>query len=115
MLCDEAEAVADCAYFCEQCRNVYLAEPDPSHAPDHARNHLVVTDKGNVATDRIANDGPLRTLYDWPPLRLFVADMLGLPRLHPYGDPLAALMINVDRPGEGLSWGISTRPTSPSP
>jgi alkylated DNA repair dioxygenase AlkB len=100
----EARAVADRAYFCAHRHNVYLTEDDPALPEDHPRNRKVVTDKGNVAMDRIPADGPLRRLYDWAPLRDFVARVQGVPILYPYGDSLAALMINVNRPGETLGW-----------
>ncbi len=104
ILCDEASSVAERAYFCTHRHNVYLQPADSDLPGDHPRNRLVTTDKGNVATDRIPAEGPLHTLYNWAPLRRFIADVLGLRGLHPYGDPLAALMINVNRPGEGLGW-----------
>lgn len=100
----EARAVAGQAYFCEHRHNVYLAEDDPALSEEHPRNRKVLTDKGNVAMDRIPADGPLRRLYDWAPLRDFIAWVQGVPLLYPYGDPLAALMINVNRPGEALGW-----------
>lgn len=100
----EARAVADRAYFCEHRHNVYLTEDDPALPSDHPRNRKVLTNKGNVAMDRIPSDGPLRRLYDWAPLRDFIARAQGVPKLYPYGDPLAALMINVNRPGETLGW-----------
>ncbi|MBT5433081.1 MAG: 2OG-Fe(II) oxygenase [Alphaproteobacteria bacterium] len=100
----EAEAVAHEAWFCLHRHTVYQTPGDPDLPADDARSRLVKSDKGNVAKDRIPADGPLRALFDWTPLRSFLAAVLGLHELHPYGDPLAGLMINVNRTGETLGW-----------
>jgi len=104
LLTDEAEAVQHEAWFCIHRHTVYQTPGNPDLPSDDVRNRLVESDKGNVAKDRIPADGPLRALFDWAPLRFFLAAVLGLPELHPYGDPLAGLMINVNRTGETLGW-----------
>jgi len=103
-LVDEARAVEDAAYFCVHRHMVYQTDGTDTASQGGARARLVTSDKGNVAMDRIPRDGPLRALFDWPLLHQFLASVLGLPELHPYGDPLAGLMINVNRTGEQLGW-----------
>ena len=101
---DEARAVEDKAWFCVHRHTVYQTDGACAVPGDSARARLVTSDKGNVAMDRIPRHGPLRALFDWQPLHRFLAAVLGLPELHPYGDPLAGLMINVNRTGEQLGW-----------
>lgn len=101
---DEARAVEDQAWFCAHRHTVYQTDGKEAAPEGAARTRLVTSDKGNVAMDRIPRDGPLRTLFDWPQLHRFLTAVLGLPELHPYGDPLAGLMINVNRTGEQLGW-----------
>jgi len=103
-LVGEARAVEDAAYFCVHRHTVYQTDGADAAPEGSARTRLVTSDKGNVAMDRIPRDGPLRALFDWAPLHRFLAAVLGLPELHPYGDPLAGLMINVNRTGEQLGW-----------
>ena len=63
-----------------------------------------MSDKGCIAHDRIAADSALRALYDWPPLRAFIAAVLGVDTLHPYTGPFGSLNINVFAPGQQLGW-----------
>ncbi len=101
---DEARTVEDQAWFCVHRHTVYQTDGKEAAPEGAPRTRLVTSDKGNVAMDRIPRDGPLRTLFDWRPLHRFLAAVLGLPELHPYDDPLAGLMINVNRTGEQLGW-----------
>ncbi len=100
----EAEALLSGAYYCAQDHNPYLIADDPDLPAAHPRNRAQVSDKGCIADDRIAADSVLRALYDWPPLRAFIAAVLGVDRLYPYADPLASLNINVFAPGQQLGW-----------
>lgn len=104
VLAREAEALLPQAYYCTQDHNPYLVADDPDLPAAHPRNRAQVSDKGCIADDRIAADSALRALYDWPPLRAFIAAVLGVDRLYPYADPLASLNINVFAPGQQLGW-----------
>ncbi len=100
----EAEALLPVAYYCAQDHNPYLIADDPALPAAHPRNRAQVSDKGCIADDRIAADSALRALYDWPPLRAFIAAVLGVETLYPYADPLGSLNINVFAPGQQLGW-----------
>ncbi len=73
-------------------------------APEHPRNRAQVSDKGCLADDLIPRQAALRALYDWPPLRAFIAALQGVPALYPYADPLGSLNINVFAVGQQLGW-----------
>lgn len=92
------------AYYCEKTHNPYLAPDDPAFDASHPRNRHVVSDLGALADDLVPADGVLRTLYRWPALRAFVAEVLGVEALYPYADPLGSLNVNVFRPGQQLGW-----------
>ena len=100
----EAEALLPQAYYCVQDHNPYLIANDPDRAPDHPRNRAQVSDKGCLADDLIPQGSALRALYDWPPLRAFIAALQGVPGLYPYADPLGSLNINVFAVGQQLGW-----------
>ncbi len=100
----EAEALLPEAYYCAQDHNPYLIADDPALPAAHPRNRAQVSDKGCIADDRIAADSALRALYDWPPLRAFIAAVLGVGTLYPYADPLGSLNINAFAPGQQLGW-----------
>ena len=104
VLVREAEALLPQAYYCAQDHNPYLIANDPDLAPDHPRNRAQVSDKGCLADDLIPEGAGLRALYDWPPLRAFIAALLEVPALYPYADPLGSLNINVFAAGQQLGW-----------
>lgn len=100
----EAEALLPRAYYCAQAHNPYLVADDPAFPAEHPRNRAQKSDKGCLADDLITDASALRALYDWPPLRVFIAATLGVEALYPYEDPLGSLNINVFREGEQLGW-----------
>ncbi len=104
VLVREAEALLLQAYYCAQDHNPFLIANDPERAPDHPRNRAQRSDKGCLADDLIPRHAGLRALYDWPPLRVFIAALLGVPALYPYADPLGSLNINLFAAGQQLGW-----------
>jgi hypothetical protein len=101
---DEALTLAPLAHPGEKRHNVYLIDPDPQFPDEHPRNRSQRTQISTVADDLIPRDSRLRALYDWPPLRSFLAAVLDRPALHPYADPLASLNVTIGRPREQLGW-----------
>ncbi len=59
---------------------------------------------GAVAYDLFPAGSPLRQLYEWEPLRHFLADVLGHDEVHPYADPLGALNLATMGEGDQLQW-----------
>ncbi len=100
----EAEALLPRAYYCAQDHNPYLIANDPDLPPEHPRNRAQVSDLGCLADDLIPAGAALRALYDWSPLRAFIAALQGVPALHPYADPLGSLNLNVFETGQQLGW-----------
>ncbi len=100
----EAEALLPQAYYCAQDHNPYLIANDPDLPPEHPRNRAQVSDLGCLADDLIPKGSALRALYDWSPLRAFIAALQGVPALYPYADPLGSLNVNVFEVGQQLGW-----------
>lgn len=104
VMVNQAEAVADKAYFCDSEHNAYL-EPDNDAFPaDHPRRQRHLTTVGSVAYDNIPDQDLLHTLYHWDPLKDFIAGVLGKPKLHRFADPLGACSINVFETGGRHAW-----------
>lgn len=101
---DEAVALLSGAYYCDIRHNCYLQPADPAYPPDHPRNRVHHNNKGGVADDLIPRHALLRRIYDWPPLRIFLAAVLDLDALYPLADPLSSLNINVHRKGQIQGW-----------
>ena len=68
----------DEAFFADSTHNVYLTDPDPTLADDHAFNRQVVSSKGLIADDQVPPDSPLRTIYADSDLRGFLCAVLDI-------------------------------------
>ena len=100
----ESEAGQKDAYFCSQSHSVYLTPENPEFAADHPANRSVISSKGCICDDIIAAQSPLRSLYDAPEFRDFVAHVTGEQALHPYADPLSSINIHYANRGQELGW-----------
>jgi hypothetical protein len=100
----EGEAKQDRAFFCTQSHNVYLTTSDPDYPTDHPRNREVVSSKGCITDDQIAQTSALRALYDAAAFRGFLCAVLGETSLHAYADPLSSINLHYARPGQELGW-----------
>ncbi len=91
-LAEEATAVSDLAWRCSSTHNAWLDDPHLAPAGT-VQARPETTRVGSVAFDHI---GPrLRSVYEWDPLKDFLAGVLGKPQLYRLADPLGACSINV--------------------
>lgn len=100
----ESEAGQKDAYFCRQSHSVYLTPENPDFAADHPANRSVISSKGCICDDVIGAHSPLRSLYDAPEFRKFVASVTGERALHPYADTLSSINIHYANRGQELGW-----------
>ena len=84
--------------------SAYLELPDESRPEGHARRLGGPTELRAVPYDRFGADDPLRVLYEWDPLKAFLAAALGKDELFRYDDPLGALNLAVMIDGDELWW-----------
>jgi len=82
----------------------YLGLPDESLPEDHPRRYWGDYAVGAVAYDLFPPSSPLRQLYEWAPLRAFLALVLDHDEVHPYADPLGALNLATMGDGDQLQW-----------
>jgi hypothetical protein len=64
----------------------------------------VQSSKGCITDDQVALDSPLRTLYDSPQLRSFLAFVMGEEHLYPYADSLSSINLHYASQGQELGW-----------
>jgi hypothetical protein len=101
---DELDGVLDSAYYKPKTHNPYLAPDDGNFSALHPRNRQQLTDSATLAYDYIAKDSLLDRIYQWSPLRTFIARTLGFEELYPYADALAAANVLVYPPGTKTGW-----------
>lgn len=92
------------AYYTAKQHNVYLAESDPAFGEEHARNRKVTSSKGCITDDIIAEESPLRTLYNAQRFREFMSDVLDEEQLYEYADPLSSINLHYASEGQELGW-----------
>lgn len=83
--------------------NIWFLRTVPGLAPDHPALREVETVNHTVCGDQM-DGSPLVTLYEWPALRTFLADVIGLPTLHLMDDEISRLNVMSYREGEALNW-----------
>ncbi len=92
------------AYFSDAIHNVYLTPSDPDRASDHPRNRQVVSTKGCITDRQVSLDSPLRTVYDSPRFRAFVAQVVGVEGIFPYADDVSSINVHFADAGRELGW-----------
>jgi hypothetical protein len=100
----EGEAKKDLAYFTNSKHNIYISDPDPKYPDDHIRNILVTSSKGCITDDKIDADSPLRTLYDHPKFRKFLATVLREEALYEFADDYSSINLHYADEGQELGW-----------
>ena len=101
---EDARSISPLAHRSGGLGTSYLGFPDESFPLDHPQQWLGQYDVGAVAYDLFPQESPIRRLYEWPELTRFVAAILGLDEIFPYGDPLGALNLAVMTDGDQLQW-----------
>ena len=101
---EDAQRIAPLAHRSGGLGTVYLGFPDESFPLEHPQQWLGQYDLAAVAYDLFPHESPIRRLYEWPELTRFVAAILGLDEIFPYGDPLGALNLAVMTDGDQLQW-----------
>ena len=104
VLAEEANFVAEHAYFCNGTHNAYLTEDDTDLPQDDVRRRQEKTFVGSVAYDLLGEHSQLRQLYLWDPLKDFIGAVLGKHSFYRFADPLGACSINVFVDGGEHGW-----------
>jgi hypothetical protein len=100
----EANENKHLAFYSTSNHNVYLKDNDQSFDSNHPRNRQVVSSKGCITDDQIPENSALRTLYDAPAFRDFLAFLFGEQQLHNYADELSSINLHYASEGQELGW-----------
>jgi hypothetical protein len=104
VLVAEADRLEPLAHWSEGVGWAYLEPPDPALPVGHPRRWQGRHRLGAVAYDLFPDHSALRGLYEWDPLRDFIAAVLDRGPIYPYGDPFGALNLSVMGEGDELQW-----------
>jgi len=92
------------AFYSSKQHNVYLRPADADHPDDHPRNRQITSSKGCITDDQIPQDSPLKTLYDAPSFRTFLAAIFNEDKLYNYADDLSSINLHYAKQGQELGW-----------
>ena len=83
--------------------NIYFMDDVPGLAPDHPVLRKFDSVNHTICADQI--DGSVvKKVYEYAPLRRFLADTMDKESLHLMDDPLASVNVMSTRDGEALNW-----------
>ena len=105
----EAEERKSQAYYAEsKLCNVYLANGNPNEAEDHPQNIFMERSNGFITADLLGKETYSHMLYNWQPLREFLAICLSKKKLYIYEDPISNMIVNLCKPGQTFNWHFDT-------
>ncbi len=103
-LTEESVQMEQSAYWNALTGNAYLDEPEASLPENHIRRWTESTSLGAVGYDQFPEHFLLRRIYEWEPFMNFIREVLSLPKLYRYADPMGALNLSVMKKGDYLRW-----------
>jgi 2OG-Fe(II) oxygenase superfamily len=95
--------MAEGSYHHRRRHNIYFRREIPGLAPCHPALTQFETSNRTVCADRIPESIVVR-VYEWAPLRRFLAATMGKDELHLMADPLARANVMAYGAGEALNW-----------
>lgn len=101
---EESIELEKTAYWNALVGNAYLDEPENTLPEDHVRRWTEPTSLGAVGYDQFPENYLLRRIYEWPAFMNFIQEVLSLPKLHRYADPMGALNLSVMKTNDYLRW-----------
>lgn len=96
-------------HFSTQTINPYFhMSPNPDYPDRHPMNTFIERSSGFIPGDSWEPGCATDVLFRSPDLARFVADVLEVPTLYCYADPLAGLTANILDPGQQFTWHFDT-------
>jgi hypothetical protein len=89
----------------DNLRNIYLERAKTESLPeDHPKNILSRGSYNMMGAHLLADDSPLKTLYYWPAMQQFIADIVGEKKLYPSDDPYQPVNVLCQSDGDRSAW-----------
>ena len=95
--------MAEHSFTHRRMHNIYFLDEVPGVAPGHPALNKMETINHTVCADQLGNDIVV-TVYEYPPLKRFLADTMSKSKLFLMDDPLARINVMSYREGEALNW-----------
>ena len=102
-LCREIEGQMPQAFHSVSSKNPTFTTTYEALNDEQLLNYPGVTDRYSLARHQLL-DSLLDELYQYPPLRRFVRDVLALDEIYLHEDPSNALVVQLYKTGGGIAW-----------
>lgn len=107
-LAKEADGVAENGHQSFNRTNPYFTIDDPSLPDTDPRRQFFNRSNAFIPADNFAQEGDLRSIYDFPGFDGFIQDCLQEDAFYRYADPLADVIVNMAEEGNGFPWHFDT-------
>ena len=91
------------AFVHEREHTIYFRKSLPGLPDTHPALTTFRTSNRTICADQMGQAAVIR-LYEWPPFAVFLAAVMGKPRLWPMDDPLARVNVMAYAEGQALNW-----------
>jgi len=106
-----AEDMAARSFFHRRDHNIYFDPEIPGLPADHPALRLCRTSNHTLCADQL-RENPITAVYEYPPLRRFLAAVRECETLHLMEDALARVNVIAYRAGEALNWHFDRSETT---
>ena len=103
-LAAEMVPMIDKAYHQDMTHNVTFTADDPALPASHPARRRQRTKQKSIAYDLVPQTAGIREIYNWEPLRDFIAAVVGYEQLYLHEDTMAPLNVMVLEEGCQLNW-----------
>ncbi|WP_420623530.1 HalD/BesD family halogenase [Candidatus Poriferisodalis sp.] len=111
----EIDALADRRDYSRNLRNPYFVEEvDPTLPEDHPLRFFQAQSNHWLCMDRIPDESLMYQLYRRREILDFIGQVLQLDPIYFYEDPMVAIIVNIQLPGETLPWHFDGSPYATS-
>lgn len=104
----EAEKNAPSAHNTFSETNPYFTKDDPELDAHHPQRRFFSRSNAFIPADNFAKTGPLRRVHDAPGFEQFIKACLQEDLFYRYADPLADVIVNMAKEGNGFPWHFDT-------
>ncbi len=104
----EADSVSTCGHRSHSRTNPYFTQDDSSLPLDDPRRQFFERSNNFIPADNFLASGALRTIHDYPDFDPFIQSCVQQENFYRYADPLADVIVNMAKAGNGFPWHFDT-------
>lgn len=104
----EADEQSNNAFSSQEKTNAYFGLDDTSLPSTHPVRQFYMRSNAFIPADNFSSGGPLRSIHDFDGFDPFIQQSMQADHFYRYADPLADVIINQAKSGNGFPWHFDT-------